>query len=189
MAETACHAFASTTQVGLTQVLGAIGVISMRLLLGTLLLVGFSAATSAGELGRPTADAVSTFTFSGVKSALMGASNIPDGPKRCMSNLDNRSLSDTYLPLLTQRFSASKLSALDSFFSSSLGQKYLAAFVASPAQAGYVPGLFSEKEVRIIYKTMNDPEFMAFARDANPGVPGPARDRALQLMQSCRDGA
>jgi hypothetical protein len=158
----------------------------MKILTVAVLSFFLASMASAGQVGNHTANAISTFTFSGVKSEIAKSGQMSSSQRNCISNLSNTSLAAAYAPLLRKRFTGEKLSRYDAFFVSPLGKRYVSAFSASPSTAGFGAGSFSKDEEKIIKVTMNDPDFMRFASDTNIMVPGVAKDEALRLLGSCR---
>lgn len=140
----------------------------------------------AAENGSATAAAVSAFTFSGIKGSLTAAPNVPAADKACIAAIPDTSLADVFLPLIRRDLAGELLTRFDAFFTSALGRRYVAAFVASPSTAGFTPAAFNEDETETIGATMNHPEFSAFATRINASMPGPVQDKAMNLILACR---
>src|SRR3546814_13186692 len=70
MAEKACHGFASTTQVGLTQALGALGEITMRSVFVILLSTFIAACSTLQQPSRTYVEALIRHELSSQKSYL-----------------------------------------------------------------------------------------------------------------------
>jgi|GEM_PF-6126803 len=148
-------------------------------------LVATSVPAMAADTGTSTASAMSAFTLSGVKWAMRKNAQVSPQQKLCIEAIPDDALAEAYLPLASRRLDGARLASFDSFFSSTLGKRYLKAFSLSPPTAGYGAESFTQSETSIIRKTMNDQAFMAFATEANVENPGAPQDKLVSLLQAC----
>ena len=149
------------------------------------LLFTLATSTRAAEIGSQTAAAISIFTLSGIKTEVVKNTRMTQAQKNCIGKISNQALMDTYLPLVRKQLDPNKLTRFDDFFSSALGKRYLKAFSLSPSTAGYGAESFTQDEISIVRKTMDDPSFMTFARNTNVQNPGAPRDKILSLLSAC----
>jgi hypothetical protein len=120
----------------------------------SLLLLAFFSSLASAEKSRlnATATQMSKITVKGFLYGVFKDSRSSDELKKCLSAIDDTILTDTFTELMSTRFSSNEIATLDEFYSTELGERYIAALGNSRGIASDAERQFQAAEIEAIQR-------------------------------------